>query len=543
NLVANPYPSPIDWYAASGWTKTNVDDAIYFFSPTSTYYGQYNSYVNGISSGNGASNIIPAMQAFFVKCNNPGGSGLIQCDNRVRTNQLNPTFYKSGNESKKIIRLDANNSGYKFSDQIVIYFDKNATMGFDHNFDAYKPMNNDISIPNFYCKLSKDINLSINALPFLTEDKTIPLGFRAMKSGTFTIKLKEISNFLEGENVILEDTKTGKTQSLKENPVYTFTAKDGDPFDGRFFLHITTVNCKSCSLPQSLNVTDITPTSAKLNWSRVDGAQAYFVRYWPKNNPNIKKMYFAKPGQNSFSVNGLEAGKTYEWQIRVMCGLSNSQATDFSLPKEFTTLNGDYCAAPTNLRVSSIGISSAELLWIGNNGATKYTIRWREAGNYWHYASVAGNVHSFKLGCVGCDPTTKLKSITSYEWQIMSYCSNQNNSEYSGINRFKTIGNNKNDEEFTTVNQISYEGPNLIVYPNPYSQNTTINYQLPEISNVKLEVFNIIGEKIKTLTDGIQNKGNYKTDFSAQKSGYPSGIYFIRLNINGKIYQQKAVEF
>ncbi|MDP4268377.1 MAG: T9SS type A sorting domain-containing protein, partial [Bacteroidota bacterium] len=120
---------------------------------------------------------------------------------------------------------------------------------------------------------------------------------------------------------------------------------------------------------------------------------------------------------------------------------------------------------------------------------------------------------------------------------------NQNNSEYSGINRFKTIGNNKNDEEFTTVNQISYEGPNLIIYPNPYSQNTTINYQLPEISNVKIEVFNIIGEKIKTLTDGILNKGSYKVNFSAQKSGYPSGIYFIRLNINGKIYQQKAVEF
>ena len=31
NLVGNPYPSPIDWDAAAGWTKTNIDDALYYF--------------------------------------------------------------------------------------------------------------------------------------------------------------------------------------------------------------------------------------------------------------------------------------------------------------------------------------------------------------------------------------------------------------------------------------------------------------------------------------------------------------------------------
>src|SRR5690606_8715439 len=69
NLVGNTYPSPIDWDAADGWTKTNVDNAIYFFmaGTEDRYTGTYTSYVNGIKSDDEkSSNIIPSMQGFFV---------------------------------------------------------------------------------------------------------------------------------------------------------------------------------------------------------------------------------------------------------------------------------------------------------------------------------------------------------------------------------------------------------------------------------------------------------------------------------------------
>jgi len=67
NLAGNPYPSPVDWNAA-GWTKTGIDNALYFFrtSTTDEYGGTYSSYVNGISSDGVADNIIPSMQGFFV---------------------------------------------------------------------------------------------------------------------------------------------------------------------------------------------------------------------------------------------------------------------------------------------------------------------------------------------------------------------------------------------------------------------------------------------------------------------------------------------
>ncbi len=68
NLVGNPYPSPIDWNSPTGWTKTNIDNAVYYFRTSSSdqYGGAYSTYMNGLSSDGLATNIIPSMQGFFI---------------------------------------------------------------------------------------------------------------------------------------------------------------------------------------------------------------------------------------------------------------------------------------------------------------------------------------------------------------------------------------------------------------------------------------------------------------------------------------------
>ncbi|GAB4379061.1 MAG: hypothetical protein Kow0075_09440 [Salibacteraceae bacterium] len=66
NLVANPYPSPIDWDSPA-WTKFNIDNAVYIYNPD---LDQYGSYVAGVGV-NGVSNIIASGQGFYVKANLP----------------------------------------------------------------------------------------------------------------------------------------------------------------------------------------------------------------------------------------------------------------------------------------------------------------------------------------------------------------------------------------------------------------------------------------------------------------------------------------
>jgi hypothetical protein len=80
NLIGNPTPSTIDWDAASGWTKTNMDGTIYVWNPADTV-GGYKTW-NGTIGNLGSGKIAP-FQAFWVKANNSSPS--LQCTNDVKS--------------------------------------------------------------------------------------------------------------------------------------------------------------------------------------------------------------------------------------------------------------------------------------------------------------------------------------------------------------------------------------------------------------------------------------------------------------------------
>jgi hypothetical protein len=64
-------------------------------------------------------------------------------------------------------------------------------------------------------------------------------------------------------------------------------------------------------------------------------------------------------------------------------------------------------------------------------------------------------------------------------------------------------------------------------YPNPFNASTVIEYQLPVTSSVKLEVYNLLGNKVATLIDGQQQAGYKSVTWDA--SEVSSGIYFYKL--------------
>lgn len=64
-------------------------------------------------------------------------------------------------------------------------------------------------------------------------------------------------------------------------------------------------------------------------------------------------------------------------------------------------------------------------------------------------------------------------------------------------------------------------------YPNPFNPSTTIQFGIPQSSNVKVSVFNILGEEIAVLVNGMMSAGNYKVTFNA--SNLPSGLYLYRI--------------
>ncbi len=72
-------------------------------------------------------------------------------------------------------------------------------------------------------------------------------------------------------------------------------------------------------------------------------------------------------------------------------------------------------------------------------------------------------------------------------------------------------------------------------YPNPFNGNTTISFVLSEKLNLILEIYNSSGKKIRTLTKGMHEPGNYFYDWNGKnRKGQPvaSGIYYVRLSLS-----------
>ncbi len=68
-------------------------------------------------------------------------------------------------------------------------------------------------------------------------------------------------------------------------------------------------------------------------------------------------------------------------------------------------------------------------------------------------------------------------------------------------------------------------------YPNPFNPNTTIKYQLPKASEVELQIFNILGQRVKTLVKGKVQTGYYETVWDGRNDlgqQAASGIYIYR---------------
>ncbi len=76
-------------------------------------------------------------------------------------------------------------------------------------------------------------------------------------------------------------------------------------------------------------------------------------------------------------------------------------------------------------------------------------------------------------------------------------------------------------------------------YPNPFNPATVINFSVPGSSNVKLTVYNSLGQEIAVLLSSYLKKGAYTAKFNG--SGLSSGIYFYRLEANGRITTKKMI--
>ncbi|NPD47752.1 T9SS type A sorting domain-containing protein [Lentimicrobium sp. S6] len=225
NLIGNPYPSSIDWIGLD-----NDWGAVYIWNPDFNNgdgtYGKYISWNNG-SSSNGCTQFIPPMQAFFVVVDAGDDGTDISLTNANRTHSGASTYYKSEQDIKNGIILEAITNGS--SDELCIKFHANANQLYEKRFDAYKFFNNSVGSCQLF-SITGEKYLSIDVRP---ESEIIQLGLRNQKSGNYKIGIKEMDGF---SLVELEDTKLNLFYDLSKG-AYSFDWNTNDS-EERFILHL-----------------------------------------------------------------------------------------------------------------------------------------------------------------------------------------------------------------------------------------------------------------------------------------------------------------
>jgi parallel beta helix pectate lyase-like protein len=74
-------------------------------------------------------------------------------------------------------------------------------------------------------------------------------------------------------------------------------------------------------------------------------------------------------------------------------------------------------------------------------------------------------------------------------------------------------------------------------YPNPFNPDTTIEYYISDNADIEISIYNVKGQKIKTLIKDYSHRGQYPTKWEGKDEygrSVSSGIYFYKLNVNGK---------
>ncbi len=98
----------------------------------------------------------------------------------------------------------------------------------------------------------------------------------------------------------------------------------------------------------------------------------------------------------------------------------------------------------------------------------------------------------------------------------------------------KTVG--IGDDQVVSIPETYRLGQN---YPNPFNPTTVIPFEMREKGHVTIKIFDTLGREVRTLVDQKMPAGKHLVEFNARN--LPSGVYYYRLSVNGKVMTKKMV--
>ena len=168
---------------------------------------------------------------------------------------------------------------------------------------------------------------------------------------------------------------------------------------------------------------------------------------------------------------------------------------------------------------------------ITSNGDSDIFVAKMDASGNWQWATKAGGSsydHGYGITIDDAE-NTYVTGIFEETSTFGSYSLTSNGE----LDIFVAKLNNNTSVE----NKIIPVSNSLANYPNPFNPETTISFSIKQNSKVELEIFNIKGQKIKTLAKENLQRGHHEVIWNGEDEygeSVSSGLYFYKINVNGK---------
>lgn len=207
----------------------------------------------------------------------------------------------------------------------------------------------------------------------------------------------------------------------------------------------------------------------------------------------------------------------YYWRVK-----STNQVGEgltWSAVRNFTTTMAAVTAPNLNQPANNSTVNATpQLRWDSISTATIYRVRISTDTNFTNVILDSNNIPNRFINV----PAGRLQPNTRYYWRVTASnacVTSPNSVRWSFLTTMTGISQNSN--EIPAVYELYTN------YPNPFNPSTSINFDLPSASKVKITIYDIQGAEVYTLVDQQLAAGKYSTDWNA--SSYGSGVYFYRI--------------
>ncbi len=156
------------------------------------------------------------------------------------------------------------------------------------------------------------------------------------------------------------------------------------------------------------------------------------------------------------------------------------------------------------------------------------------------------------LLAAGCIATRNGETVTNWHnvsdylaftWPLPYDLSYTNSQLENGGTDGKPVGSLQWWPEYTAIEKEQGIMPHKYAleqnYPNPFNPTTNISFSIPKKDKVTLTVYNVVGQKVKTLVNGVLTAGSYKYAFDG--SGLASGVYIYQIQVGNEFQQSKKM--